>query len=287
MSSFDGPEDLARRLEDEAGYLADFGLAAAAFLAHRMSRPLFLEGDPGVGKTSFAEAMATVLGTGPPVRLQCHAGLDASQALYDWNFPRQIMRLRAAGEGDHRDLEPQLWTEEFLIARPVLRALRRPSVLLIDEIDRADDEFEALLLQVLDTYVIDVPELGPLPAVHRPFVVLTSNQTREVHDAIKRRCLFHWIAHPDPGREARILGRHVQDLPEELAREVASAMRRLREHNEMIKPPGVVEAINLATAVRELGADRLTPDVAEAAISTVAKHHDDEPHVRSVLRNPD
>ncbi|GAA4263496.1 AAA family ATPase [Dactylosporangium darangshiense] len=286
MSNIDGPQELARRLEDEAGYLADFGLAAAAFLAMRMQRPLFLEGDPGVGKTSFAEAMAVVLGGIPVVRLQCHAGLDASQALYDWNFPRQIMRLRAAGEGDHRDLEPQLWTEEFLIERPVLKALRRPAVLLVDEIDRADDEFEALLLQVLDTFEIDVPELGTLRAERKPFVVLTSNQTREVHDAIKRRCLYHWIAHPDEEREVRILHRHVRDLPEELAREVAVAMRRLREPEKMIKPPGVAEAINLATAVRELGGQRLTPDIAQATVSTVAKHHEDEPAVRDALNQP-
>lgn len=281
--AFASPEDLLGRLDDKADYLADRGLAATAFLAYRMRRPLFLEGEPGVGKTSFANAMATVLNA-RVVRLQCHGGIDAAQALYDWNFPKQLLTLRALGDGDHTSTVPTLWSREYLTVRPVLDAIANgPAVLLVDEIDRADDEFEALLLQVLENHEIDIPELGTIKATSPPFVILTSNRTREVHDAIKRRCLYHWIAHPDAEREARILHRRVESLPAPLAHEIAAAMRRLRELPGLAKPPGVAESIDLAQAVTELDATGLTADVVEAALGTVAKHHDDGQAVRQAL----
>ena len=265
--------------------MADAGLAAAAFLSDRLDRPLFLEGEPGVGKTSFAAAMATVLGA-RLVRLQCHGGIDAAQALYDWNFPRQVLTLRALGRGDHTDRVPSLWTRDFLIARPILDALENgPAVLLVDEIDRADDEFEALLLQVLESYEIDIPGLDEkkIKAKHRPFVILTSNRTRDVHDAIKRRCLYHWINHPDEQREVDILLRRVKGLGEPLATQIAGAMARLRKVPGLCKYPGVAESIDLARALHELECADLTCDEAEAALGTVAKHHDDEAAVREAL----
>jgi MoxR-like ATPase len=277
------PEDLLSRLDTEADYLADHGLAATAFLAWRLRRPLFLEGEPGVGKTSFATAMAAILGA-RVIRLQCHGGIDATQALYDWNFPRQVLTLRALGDGDHTSVVPTLWEERFLTVRPVLDALRNgPAVLLIDEIDRADDEFEALLLQVLENHEIDIPELGKIKAEQPPFVVLTSNRTRDVHDALKRRCLYHWITHPESEREVRILRRRVDQLPESLAHQIARAMLRLRQNRELVKPPGVAESIDLAHAFVELGATAITPETANAAMGAVAKHHDDESAVRSAL----
>jgi MoxR-like ATPase len=284
---FASPNELLDRLAaDDVKYLAGHGLAATAFLAHRMRRPLFLEGEPGVGKTSFATAMGKVLGA-RTVRLQCHGGIDAAQALYDWNFPKQVLTLRALGDGDHSTDVPTLWTEEFLTVRPVLDALRSgPAVLLIDEIDRADDEFEALLLQVLENYEIDIPELGggkKIKAEHPPFVILTSNRTRDVHDALKRRCVYHWITHPEPDREIRILRLRVKDLSDALAEAVAKAMVRLRRAPGLVKPPGVAESIDLAHALVELGATALTPEVVDAAMGTVAKHHDDESAVRKAL----
>ena len=201
------------------------GLATAAFLALRMNRPLFLEGDPGVGKTALAQALATITGS-ELVRLQCYEGIDASQALYDWDFPRQILHLRAAGDGaDAATLEASLYDRRFLVARPILQALEHsPSTLLIDEIDRADDEFEAFLLEVLADNAVTIPELGTITAEVPPLVVITSNRTREVHDALKRRCLYHWVAHPDFSREVAIVRRRIPEATEQLVREVASAV---------------------------------------------------------------
>ncbi|MGI5244363.1 AAA family ATPase [Dactylosporangium sp. CA-139066] len=280
--TFTSAADLAHRLDEAAGYLAEPGLAAAAYLAYRGRRPLLLEGAPGVGKTAFAGAMAKVLGTRVE-RVQCHAGLDAERVLYDWNYAAQMLALRAAGEGDHSDRLPQLWDEKYLIARPILSAVRDgPAVLLIDEFDRAEDEFEALLLQVLDTFEVTVPELGTFTAQHPPFVVLTSNRTREAHDAIKRRCFYHWIRHPAPAREAEILRRHVLGLSPELAGEIAGAMAQLRRL-ELAKPPSLAEAIDFARAVTDLGATDGMGDVAEAALGTLVKQHEDEEAVRTVL----
>jgi MoxR-like ATPase len=267
---FRRPADLAR------------ALGQAAFLAVRLGRPLFLEGDPGVGKTSFAQAMATVT-EAELIRLQCYGGIDASQALYDWNFPRQILALRAAQDQAPAGVD-DVYTRDFLVERPILRSIQHsPSVLLIDEIDRADDEFEALLLEVLEVFKVTIPELGPIRAGTPPLVILTSNRTREVHDALKRRCLYHWITHPDPDREVRILLRTLPELPEQLARDIALAMQRLRSA-DLVKPPGVGEAIDLARAAGVLGQDSLTEMVANAATGTVAKHNDDYDRVRKEIR---
>ena len=221
----DDPAAVARALES-TGYLADAGLANAAFLALRMGRPLFCEGEPGTGKTALAHALAEVLGA-PLVRLQCHEGIDASQALYDWDFPRQLLHLRAAESAatasgatiDADTLEASLYDRRFLLARPILQALQTsPSVLLVDEIDRADDEFEAFLLEVLAENTVTIPEIGVVRAATPPLVVLTSNRTREVHDALKRRCLYLWLEHPDLARETAILRTRLPHLPAELAR---------------------------------------------------------------------
>src|SRR6478735_12814763 len=221
------PADLAGRL-DAVGYLADEGLATAAYLALRMHRPLFCEGDAGVGKTALAGALAEVLGA-DLIRLQCYEGLDAAQALYDWDFPRQLLHLRAAeaaGTVDADRLEQEIYDRRFLVARPLLQALEagsggRRAVLLVDEVDRADDEFEAFLLEVLSDWTISVPELGTIRAEVPPVVVVTSNRTREVHDALKRRCLYHWLPHPGVEREVAIIRRRLPEITEALARGVA------------------------------------------------------------------
>ncbi|WP_199486721.1 AAA family ATPase, partial [Actinomadura logoneensis] len=229
----ESPGALAELLGEHA-YLCDDGLATACFLALRMGRPLFLEGEAGVGKTELAKTLARVLDA-PLVRLQCHEGLDASQALYDWDFPRQILHLRAAeaagvaGAADAARLEGELYDRRFLLARPLLRALETsPSVLLVDEVDRADDEFEAFLLEVLSDFAITVPELGTIRAASPPVVVVTSNRTREVHDALKRRCLYHWLEHPSFDREVAIIRRRLPAAADRLAAQVARAAAALR-----------------------------------------------------------
>jgi len=278
------PAALGSALE-QAGYLPDEGLSTAAFLALRMHRPLFLEGDAGVGKTSLAQALAEVTGA-ELVRLQCYEGIDASQALYDWDFPRQVLHLRAAetaGTRDAEELERSVYDRRFLIARPILRALEHsPSVLLIDEIDRADDEFEAFLLEVLADNAVTVPELGTIRAATPPLVVLTSNRTREVHDALKRRCLYHWVAHPSFEREVAILRRRLPEVSERLAREVAAAVRRMREA-DLLKPPGVAESIDWAQALHLLGADRLDADRAAATLGAVLKYQEDAVRIRDTV----
>jgi MoxR-like ATPase len=283
----DSPADLARRLA-ATGYLADDGLATAAFLALRLGRPLFLEGDAGVGKTAFAAAVAEASGA-QFVRLQCYEGIDAAQALYDWDFPRQILHLRAveaAGEatGAHLDaaqLEAGLYDRRFLIARPLLQALERsPCVLLVDEIDRADDEFEAFLLEILADWAITVPELGRIAAQTPPLTVLTSNRTREVHDALKRRCLYHWVEHPDFDREVAILRSRLPGVDARLAAQVAAATGRMRKL-DLIKPPGVAEAIDWAAALVALGARTVDPDLAAASLGAVLKYREDADRVRA------
>jgi MoxR-like ATPase len=269
---------------DRTGYLPDDGLATAAFLALRMRRPLFLEGDPGVGKTALAQALATVLGA-PLIRLQCYEGIDASQALYDWDFPRQILHLRAAGEAttDPAALEASLYDRRYLIARPILQALETdPSVLLVDEIDRADDEFEAFLLEVLAENSVTIPELGTITAATPPLVILTSNRTREVHDALKRRCLYHWVAHPDFPREVAIVRRRAPEVSRQLAEDVARAVGRLREAN-LLKPPGVAEAIDWARALHALGAPRLDAETADATLGAAVKYREDMVRVQREL----
>jgi MoxR-like ATPase len=281
------PADLARALAG-AGYLADHGLATAGYLALRLGRPLFLEGDAGVGKTAFAQALAAATGA-HFVRLQCYEGLDAAQALYDWDFPRQILHLRAVeaaatatGERpDSEELEHSLYHRRFLIARPLLQALEcAPSVLLVDEIDRADDEFEAFLLEILAESAITIPELGRIAAATPPLAVLTSNRTREVHDALKRRCLYHWVEHPDFDREVAILRSRLPEVTEGLAAQVATATARMREL-DLIKPPGVAESLDWAGALHALGARAMDPEVAAATLGAVLKYREDADRVRA------
>ena len=274
------PEDLARKL-DEQGYLSDEGLATAAFLALRMGRPLFLEGEAGVGKTSLATALAAVLGA-PLIRLQCYEGLDAAQALYDWDFPRQLLHLRAAeaaGVHDVEAIEKDLYDRRFLVARPLLQALETsPSVLLVDEVDRADDEFEAFLLEVLSDFTLSVPELGTVRAETPPLVVLTSNRTREVHDALKRRCLYHWLEHPGFAREVAIIRRRLPEASEQLAEGVARAVQALRGQ-DLLKPPGVAESLDWAEALLALGAREVDPDRAARTLGAVLKYREDQERV--------
>jgi MoxR-like ATPase len=283
--TFADPAAVATALNG-AGYLPDDGLATAAYLAIRLSRPLFLEGDPGVGKTALAQALATITDA-PLVRLQCYEGIDASQALYDWDFPRQVLHLRAAGDalssGDRAALEASLYDRRFLVARPILAALETtPSVLLIDEIDRADDEFEAFLLEVLADYAVTVPEIGTIKASTPPLVVLTSNRTREVHDALKRRCLYHWVAHPSFEREVEIVMRHIPEVSDRLARDVAAVVGGLRAA-DLLKPPGVAETIDWTQALHVLGADRLDGTRAIATLGTAVKYHEDQLRVERDL----
>jgi MoxR-like ATPase len=277
------PAALAAALE-RTGYLPDEGLATAAFLALRMHRPLFLEGDAGVGKTSLAQSLATVLDA-RLVRLQCYEGIDAAQALYDWDFPRQVLHLRAAetaGALDADQLERSLYDRRFLIARPILQAIEHPSVLLVDEIDRADDEFEAFLLEVLADNAVTIPEIGTIRATTPPVVVLTSNRTREVHDALKRRCLYHWVAHPSYEREVAILCRRLPDVTERLARDVARVTAGLRDA-DLLKPPGVAESLDWAQALHLLGARSLDVESAAATLGAVLKYHEDAVRVRETV----
>ncbi|WP_425427072.1 AAA family ATPase [Actinophytocola xinjiangensis] len=275
------PADLAGAL-DRVGYLPDEGIATAAFLALRLGRPLFCEGEPGTGKTSLAVALAAALDV-PLIRLQCHEGIDFTQALYDWDFPRQLLHLRALEAAsdtlDADTAERSLYSRRFLLARPLLRALEEsPCVLLVDEVDRADDEFEAFLLEVLGENAVTVPELGEVRATVPPLVVLTSNRTREVHDALKRRCLYHWLEHPALAREVAILRRRLPGLSAELAGQVAGAVRRLREV-ELLKPPGVAESIDWAQALGVLGRSELDAESAAMTLGAVLKYREDAQRV--------
>jgi MoxR-like ATPase len=262
------------------GYLPDLGVATAAYLALSMRRPLFLEGDPGVGKTALAQALAQITNS-ELVKLQCYEGIDVSQALYDWNFPRQILHLRAASDrADTAEVEASLYRREFLIVRPILRALESGhAVLLIEEIDRADDEFEAFLLEMLAENAVTIPELGTIRAQTPPLVVLTSNRTREVHDALKRRCLYHWVEHPELEREVEIILQRVPGAAALIAREVALVVRRLREMG-LVKPPGVAESIDWAQALLMVGARRLDGEAAAATLGAAVKYREDQLRVR-------
>ncbi len=278
----DSPTALVERLAD-VGYLADEGLGMAAYLALAMQRPLFLEGDAGVGKTAMAAALADLLDA-PLLRLQCYEGLDASQALYDWDFPRQLLHLRAAeaaGATDADAIERDLYDRRFLVARPLLQAIETsPSVLLVDEVDRADDEFEAFLLEVLSDFSVSVPELGTLRAEVPPAVVVTSNRTRDVHDALKRRCLYSWVEHPDFDREVAILRRRHPDATQRLAASVAQAAQALRGL-ELVKPPGVAESLDWVRALLALDARELDPDLAASTLGVVLKYREDQDAVRA------
>jgi len=264
-------------------YLADEGLATSIFLALRLQRPLLLEGEAGVGKTEVAKVLARWTG-GDLVRLQCYEGIDASQAVYEWDYSRQLLHLRAVEASHERVDEDELYSERFLVKRPLLQALAHdgavPPVLLIDEIDRADDEFEAFLLEILSDWTISVPEIGVVRADVPPVVVLTSNRTRDVHDALKRRCLYHWIAHPDFERELAIVRLRAPHVPELLARDVAAAAEALRGL-ELYKPPGVAETIDWAAALSTLGRTRLDEAAVDATLGTVLKYREDQERVRA------
>jgi MoxR-like ATPase len=270
------------------GYLADDDLATVVYLAHGMQRPLLLEGEPGTGKTALAEALAQVSDV-PLIRLQCYEGIDASQALYDWDFPRQILHLRTleaatkAGELDPNEAEKSLFDERFLLARPVLRALREsPAVLLVDEVDRADDEFEAFLLEVLSGWSVSIPELGTVTAGTPPTVVLTSNRTRELHDALKRRCLYHWIDHPGLEREVAIVRSRLPEVSERLAVQVAGIVQQLRSE-DLLKAPGVAETLDWARALHRLGVEQLDLETAARTLGAVVKYREDTDRVKQAL----
>ncbi|GGF53436.1 MoxR-like ATPase [Marmoricola endophyticus] len=287
----DSPEQVARALAT-TGYLCDEDLATVTYLAGAMERPLLLEGEPGTGKTALAEALAAVDGV-PLIRLQCYEGIDASQALYDWDFPRQILHLRtleaAAGDGslDADEAEKSLFDDRFLLARPVLRALREsvgesPAVLLVDEIDRADDEFEAFLLEVLSGWSVSIPELGTISAATPPRVVLTSNRTRDLHDALKRRCLYHWIDHPGLEREVEIVRSRLPEVTAELARQVVTVVQGLRDEG-LLKPPGVAETIDWTRALQRLGTQELDLATAARTLGAVVKYREDTDRVKHAL----
>jgi len=268
-------------------YLADEGLATAVFLALSLQRPLLLEGEAGVGKTELAKVISAMTG-GELIRLQCYEGIDSSQAVYDWDYSRQLLHLRAAeasGEAKTKNadaLEGELYNERFLIKRALLRAIDNrdtPAVLLIDEIDRADDEFEAYLLEVLSDFQITIPELGTYRATTPPIVILTSNRTRDVHDALKRRCLYHWVDHPSFEREVAIVRLRVPQATESLARQVAAAVESMRSLN-LYKPPGVAETIDWATALGQLGVSELDEATVAATLGTVLKYREDHERVR-------
>ena len=281
------PAEVSTALSNH-GYLTDEGLATVVYLSMSMQRPLFLEGDAGVGKTELAKVLAAWTG-GELIRLQCYEGIDSAQALYEWDYTRQLLHLRtaeAAGRAasDSEAVEDELYSERFLIRRPLLRAidhsdLERP-VLLIDEVDRADDEFEAFLLEVLSDNTVTIPELGTFGTENPPLVVVTSNRTRDVHDALKRRCLYHWVNHPNLEREVEIIRLKAPDVKDELARQVAAAVQAMRGIG-LYKPPGVAETIDWATALGKLGETRLDERTIAETLGAVLKYREDQERVKA------
>ena len=274
-------QDLKEGLREHE-YLADEGLSTAIFLALRLARPLFLEGEAGVGKTEVAKVLSRILDT-PLIRLQCYEGIDVYQAVYEWDYARQLLHIRAAEalgtEEDREHLERDLYTREFLVSRPLLQALEHrgesPPVLLIDEVDRSDDEFEAFLLEILSDFAVTIPEIGTIQADRPPVAVLTSNRTREVHDALKRRCLYFYIEHPSFEREVEIVHLRVPEAEERLARQVAAAVEKLRTM-DLYKPPGVAETIDWTEALVALGARELDESIVRSTIGSVLKYREDQ-----------
>ena len=271
MPPSDSPQALQAGLADQR-YLVDEGLATVAFLALRLRRPLLVEGEPGVGKTELAKALAGTLGV-PLLRLQCYEGIDVHHALYDWDYPRQLLHLRAGGS-------TPLYSKEFLVRRPLLEALSQPgSVLLIDELDRADDEFEAFLLEFLSDFQITIPEIGVVAATMPPVVILTSNRTRELHEALKRRCLYHWVEHPDLEREVAIARARLPEAPEGLLRQVCEFVQELR-WLDLYRVPGVGETLDWAQALDTLGERDVRPAAADLTLGALLKTREDLKRVR-------
>jgi MoxR-like ATPase len=266
-------------------YLADRALATAIYLSVSLDKPLLLEGEAGVGKTEVAKVLAEALDR-RLIRLQCYEGIDASQALYEWNYSRQLIAVRAMQTDAHEGRVDDLFSREFLVERPLLEALREGdgAVLLVDELDRADDEFEAFLLEILSEFAVTIPEIGRIGAERPPAVVITSNRTRELHDALKRRCLYHWIDHPTLEREVAIIRVRAPEVPEDLAAQVAGAVARLRDL-DLAKRPGVAEAIDWANALSFLGVASLDGEAAGRTLGTVLKDHDDLELARRSLAN--
>jgi MoxR-like ATPase len=278
-----GSVDELRDALRQQSYLADRGLATAIYLAVSLDKPLLLEGEAGVGKTEVAKALSAASGRNL-IRLQCYEGIDASQALYEWNYSRQLIAVRAMQAGEAASHVDDLFGADFLVERPLLAAMKagRSAVLLVDELDRADDEFEAFLLEILSEFAVTIPEVGRISAEHPPAVVITSNRTRELHDALKRRCLYHWIDYPSLDREVEILAARAPAVPVDLARRVAAAVDRIRTL-DLVKRPGVAETIEWAKALAFLGTTRLERDAVDVTLGTVVKDHDDLVRIRDDL----
>lgn len=287
---FDSIESVQQSLVGER-YIADRSLATVLYLAWKLKKPLFLEGEPGVGKTEIASVMARVLDT-ELIRLQCYEGLDANHALYEWNYPRQILAIKLGEEcGTERGLLGRtIFTEEFLIKRPLLEAIlssrEREPVLLIDEIDRSDEEFEALLLEVLSDFQISIPEIGTLKAVRRPLVILTSNRTRDIHDALKRRCLYHWIDYPSPEKEREIVAARLPEITDDLALQVALFMNRIRRE-DFVKKPGVAETLDWASALLALEQTYLDEKTVLDTLGCILKYREDILHFQGLWTKAD
>jgi MoxR-like ATPase len=278
-------EDVEQRLRDRK-YIGDRGLATSIFLALKLEKPLFIEGEAGVGKTEAAKVMAEVLGA-RLIRLQCYEGIDLAHAVYEWNYPRQLLHIRLMGEGeDRRVAEREIFSSEFLLRRPLLDAIDNddptPPVLLIDEIDRSDEEFEAFLLELLSDFQVSIPEIGTIKAKRAPFVVITSNRTREVHDALKRRCLYHWIDYPDLEKEVEIVRARAPEAADGLAREVAALVQGLRGM-DLYKVPGVAETLDWARSLAALGATRIDSSLVNATMGAALKYQEDLERVREQI----
>ena len=278
-------EDVEARLR-ERKYIGDRGLATSIFLALKLEKPLFIEGEAGVGKTEAAKVMADVLGA-RLIRLQCYEGIDLAHAVYEWNYPRQLLHIRLMGEGeDRRVAEREIFSSEFLLRRPLLDAIDNddptPPVLLIDEIDSSDEEFEAFLLELLSDFQISIPEIGTIKAKRAPFVVITSNRTREVHDALKRRCLYHWIDYPDLEKEVEIVRARAPEAADGLAREVAGLVQGLRSM-DLYKVPGVAETLDWARSLAALGATRIDSSLVDATLGSALKYQEDLERVREQI----
>lgn len=283
-------EDVIDRLAQER-YVADRALATVLFLSHRLEKPIFLEGEPGVGKTEVALVMARIFDT-ELIRLQCYEGLDASTSLYEWNYPKQLLHIRLLeqSQAEPSEMEQAIYDARFLIKRPLLEAIMRSKesapVLLIDEIDRSDEEFEAFLLEILSDFQITIPEIGTVKAVKRPMVIVTSNRTRDVHDALKRRCLYHWIDYPDFEKEYRIVTARIPEMDRDFAAQVTRFMQRLR-NEDFLKRPGISETLDWARALLAMGRKVLSKEVVEETLGCLLKYQEDIAHFRKDIWGDD